>query len=114
MAPREPGIYRVRCADRPRLVYIGQSGRSLRTRLRQLRDGMRGAAAGKRQNTPHFAASCVADHAARGWTVEVSWIALPTVDKRERFGIECDLIAAYRRSEKANPTCQFAGVLDLE
>jgi hypothetical protein len=39
----------------------------------------------------------------------VSWIALANVDKRERLGIECDLIATYRRQEGSNPTCQFSG-----
>ena len=112
VAPMQPGIYRIRCSDRPGLVYIGQSGRSLRTRLRQLRDGMHDAEAGRPQNAPHFAAPCVYSHVARGWTIEVSWIAMPQVDKRERFGIEVDLIALYRRTEKASPTCQFAGALE--
>ncbi len=114
LAPSQPGIYRIRCSGRAGLVYIGQSGRSLRTRLRQLRDGMRLADAGKPQAAPHFAAPCVNTHASRGWKVEVSWIGMPDVDKRERFGVEVDLIALYRRTQKASPTCQFAGALEPE
>jgi hypothetical protein len=33
------------------------------------------------------------------------------VDKRERLGLEVDLIAAYRRVMGESPTCQFAGRL---
>jgi len=111
LAPAQAGIYRIRCTGRSGLIYIGQSGRSLRTRLRQLRDGMKDAEAGRPQNAPHFAAPCVYAHAAR-WGVEVSWVALPDIEKRERFGIEVDLIALYRRTEKTSPACQFAGVLE--
>lgn len=96
----------------PGLVYIGQSGRSIRTRLRQLLRGMGEAEAGRPQNAPHFAAPCINSHAVRGWIAEVSWIAMPTIDRRERFGVEVDLIALYRRTERASPTCQFAGVLE--
>jgi len=112
LAPSVAGIYRLRCAGRPGLIYIGQSGRSLRTRLRQLRDGMAEAAAGRPHSAPHFAAPCVQAHAAKGWAVEVSWIELEEVDRRERFGIEVDLIALYRRTVNQSPTCQFAGVLE--
>ncbi len=112
VAPILPGIYRVRCSGRTELIYIGESGRSIRTRLRQLRRGMLLAEAGARQNAPHVAAPCIHDHTARGWNVEVSWTSMLGIDKRERRGVEVDLIALYRRVTKASPTCQFAGELE--
>jgi hypothetical protein len=113
LAPVDPGIYRLRCAGEPGLIYIGQSGSSLRGRLRQLVRGIRNVSA-PNQHVPHFAAPCVRQHIDRSLTIEVSWIVLPPnqVDKRERFGIECDLMAAYRRSGGMSPTCQFSGELD--
>jgi hypothetical protein len=56
----------------------------------------------------HYAGGCVASHAA-GRAVVVSWIELPTIDRRELMGIEVDLIAAYRISTGGSPPCQFAG-----
>ena len=76
LAPRVAGIYHIRCQGEEGLVYIGQSGRSLRMRLRQLRDGMQLAASGQPRSAPHFAAGCVYQHAAQGSVIEVSWIEL--------------------------------------
>jgi hypothetical protein len=107
-APQEPGIYRLRCASTRGLIYIGESGRTLRKRLRELRRGLRNAAAGMQRDTGHWAAPHIFQVVGKA-VVEVSWIALANVDKRERLGIECDLIATYRRQEGSNPTCQFSG-----
>jgi len=48
-------------------------------------------------------------HECAGVVVEVSWVEMPNLDGRERLGVECELIAAYRKAIHANPACQFAG-----
>jgi hypothetical protein len=108
--PTEAGLSRVRLRDSPGLLYIGQTGRSLRGRFRQLRTSMRRAAGGLDARAPHVAGRCVREHERRGGMIEVSWVATADLDKRERLGRECDLIAAYRRATGENPPCQFAGM----
>lgn len=108
--PTVAGLYRVRTAGSPGLIYIGQTGRSLRGRFGQLRTSMRRAAEGMDARAPHVAGACVYQHQRRGATIEVSWVSAPDIDKRERLGREVDLIAAYRHSEGASPSCQFAGL----
>jgi len=44
--------------------------------------------------------------------VEGSWIEALHIDGRERKGIECELIGAYRKALGMNPTCQFAGEVE--
>lgn len=91
----------------------GARGGPRHTFLEPLVRGIRNVSA-PNQHVPYFAAPCVRQHIDRGLTVEVSWIVLPPdqVDKRERFGIERDLIVAYLRSGGMSPTCQFSGELD--
>jgi hypothetical protein len=108
--PVEPGIYRIRLRGSSRLIYIGQTGRSLRGRFGQLRASMRRAAEALDARAPHVAGACVFEHERRGGTVEVSWVPTPDLDKRERLGREVDLIAAYRRVAGESPACQFAGL----
>jgi len=66
-------------------------------------------AGGKDPGPPHVAGGCVLSFERKGGRVEVSWVAMPEVDRRERLGIECELIAAYRKTTGKNPACQFAG-----
>lgn len=109
LVPRGMGIYRVRIAGQPQLIYVGISKR-LRMRIGNLRRGV-----------GHSAASCVAAHRIQGHAVEISW-ALVTPSqmnvrhpddqeevKRELFGLETDLIAACRRLFGHSPACQFHG-----
>ncbi len=110
-----PGLYRLRCNGQVGLLYIGETGDSIRSRFGQLRKAMqyaaegRYAAKGKVGGPPHVAGGCVWKHVCAGRVIEVSWIESPDLDKRERKGVECDLIAAYRRRMGVSPTCQFAG-----
>ena len=53
-APSEPGLYRIRAVGQDPLVYIGQTGGPLRSRLRELRRNV--AAAEVPYNDPHTAA----------------------------------------------------------
>jgi hypothetical protein len=53
-APSEPGLYRIRAVGQDRLVYIGQTGGPLRSRLQSLRQNV--AAPEVPYNDPHTAA----------------------------------------------------------
>jgi hypothetical protein len=103
----EQGLYRFRVAGRSGLLYIGETGRTLKERL----DGHRRAAriAGQQPTTQHAAfAAAVRDHWAAGRDVEVSWATLPKgFPREERKGVECELIAAYRATVGRNPDFQF-------
>lgn len=119
-APDTPGLYRLRCHGHPGLIYIGETGDSLRGRFRQLRKATHYAAQGKyialgkAGGPPHVAGGCVWKHECAGLAVEVSWVEAPNLDKRDRKGVECELIAAYRKARGDNPACQFAGDLEDE
>lgn len=116
--PDVPGLYRLRCQGQSGLIYIGETGRPLRERFYQLRKAMhyasqgKYAAMGKTGGPPHVAGGCVWKHKCAGFVIEMSWVEAPHLDKRDRKGVECELIAAYRKTMRANPACQFAG--DLE
>src|SRR5258708_3887623 len=113
-----PGLYRLRCHGQAGLIYIGETGDSIKARFGQLRKAMeyaaqgRYAAKGKVGGPPHVAGGCVWKHVCVGHVIEVSWTEAPNLDKRERKGVECDLIAACRKIMGVSPACQFAG--DLE
>jgi hypothetical protein len=117
-APDAPGLYRIRCANRDGLIYIGETGDSLRGRFRQLKKAMEYAERGKYVEQgkiggpPHVAGGCVWNHKQARHVIEVSWIDATGIEEREIRGIECELIAAYRKTKHASPVCQFAG--DLE
>src|SRR4051812_48599683 len=67
----EPGLYRVRPIEQTRLSYIGQTGRNLRVRLRELRVGVYAIA--MPYNDPHTAApGHWAYRVAEGWDFECS------------------------------------------
>ena len=108
-APDTPGLYRLRCKRQSGLIYIGETGDSLRTRLRQLRKATEYVARGRPPGPPHVAGGCVLEHENAGFVVEVSWVEKPTLDSRDRKGVECELIAAYRKTTGKNPICQFGG-----
>lgn len=119
-APDSPGLYRIRCADQATLIYIGETCKSLRGRFRQLRKAMEYARQGKYSSQgkvggpPHVAGGCVLRHALAGASIEISWVDGSGLDRREIMGIECELIAAYRKTRRQNPVCQFAGDLEDE
>jgi hypothetical protein len=110
LVPKEQGIYRVRCRSHghPELIYIGISERGLRSRIGSLRRGVR-VVPDPVERLGHIAAPCVASHLQAGNAVEISWAALPKMDKRELMGREVDLIAACRRRFRESPACQFHG-----
>ena len=111
-APDTAGVYRIRCKGRAGLIYIGETGDSLRNRFRQLRKATVYVTQGKPPGPPHVAGACVLGYERAGFTVEVSWLEKPDLDTRDRKGMECDLIAAYRTIMSASPPCQFGGCCD--
>jgi hypothetical protein len=61
LVPQGMGIYRLRSADHPDLIYAGISCRRIRTRISNLRNG-----------AGHYAAPCAAAHVSQGHVVEIS------------------------------------------
>ena len=106
-----PGIYRVRHLDRDGLTYIGQTGRSLRGRVRALagcyKDEMP-------YTDPHVAApSLWAVRQEYGPDFQVSVIEPDDIDQRQRrLSIEEALIAVYRRESGENTTANFGRIIE--
>ena len=97
--PRKQGIYRIRARRGTGLLYIGISVR-LAGRLQGLERAIH-----RPDHKGHYAGRCV----SRAQGVEISWVVLDDLDKRELMGRELDLVAAYRRVTNSSPRCQFAG-----
>ena len=109
--PNQPGIYRARPVDGTILAYIGQTGRSLRQRMRELRvfynspDEMP-------WNDPHTAAQSLwAWWDAEGCDFEVSVAPLPShggeEGRRHRLGQEAYLLWKYRCEHGSSPLCNY-------
>lgn len=106
-----PGLYRVRHLNRDGLTYIGQTGRSLRGRLRALA----GCYEEEMPYTdPHVAAPCLwAVRQEHGPEFEVSVIEPKRVEEKQtRLSIEEALIAVYRRESGENTTANFGRIID--
>ena len=92
--PRAPGLYRVRAMGHTSLVYIGQTGRSLRERVRTL--CLRSLDTDMPFNDPHTAAPNLwAWRRSEGWDFEAS-IAECDPPDADRQGLECCLLWEYR------------------
>lgn len=92
--PAAPGLYRTRPSGQPRLSYIGQTGRSLRMRLRELARGV--YATIMPYNDPHTAApGHWAYRIADGIDFECSAAPMALPDA-ERQGLEDYLLWQYR------------------
>ncbi|HXA27348.1 MAG TPA: GIY-YIG nuclease family protein [Candidatus Angelobacter sp.] len=104
---KQAGIYRFAVPRRRGLVYIGQTS-VLRRRLA----GHARAAKDARESTKRRLGfhHKLAAHFDQGGRIRVSWTALESLDKADRLGIECDLIAAHRTIVGSNPTWQFLAI----
>ncbi len=101
--PPSAGVYRVKPVNKDILVYIGETGRSLRERLRTLC----GEVAKKSMpfNDPHTAAPCLwALKEAGGMEFECS-AAPRNLGTRQRKGLECYLLWKYRLERGESPLC---------
>lgn len=109
--PTEPGVYRVWHPDYDELVYIGETGRSLRGRVRALARGVYADRMPYRD--PHTAAPCLwAIRAEHGPELAVSVATPGAADtKRARKGFEAALIAVHRRDVGTSPTANFARMI---
>lgn len=103
----DPGLYRVRHVDYEGLVYIGETGRSLRGRIYSLR---RGIYDGEMPfSDPHTASPslwAIVDRHGPGFEVSGATPAMAE-DKQQRKAIEDALIALHRRGTKTNLVGNF-------
>lgn len=109
--PTDPGLYRIRHLEREGLKYIGETGRSLRGRVRAL---TRGAYADEMPyRDPHVGAPCMwAIHQEAGPEFEVSHTTPDeATHKATRKSMEAALIATYRRAEGESPTGAFSRII---
>jgi len=109
--PTDEGLYRVRHPDYEQLVYIGETGRSTRGRVRAL---ARGAYADEMPyRDPHTAAPCLwAINDKHGPDFELS-VATPdrATEKQHRKGTEEALIALHRREYETSPVANFGRII---
>lgn len=107
----DAGLYRVRHPAFDRLVYVGETGRSTRGRVRDL---ARGAYADEMPyRDPHTAAPTLwAIRNEYGPELEFSWVApARVVDKQTRKAIEIALIAIHRRELGVSPIANFGRII---
>jgi hypothetical protein len=92
--PRTQGLYRVRPIGQDRLAYIGQTGRSLRERVRTL--CLRTLDTDMPFNDPHTAAPNLwAWRQTEGWNYEAS-VTVCDLSAADRQALECNLLWQYR------------------
>jgi len=102
--PDRPGLYRIRSVETGRILYIGQTGRSLRGRLGSLR-GVYGDV--MPYNDPHTAGPALWAHRMEfGETFEVS-VAELEVDKADRMGREALEVTKQRIIDGCSPAYNF-------
>lgn len=102
--PRVAGLYRIRSAETGAVLYIGQTGRSLRARLGQL-GGVYGDV--MPYNDPHTAGPALWAHRFEtGETFEVS-VAVLEVDRIYRMGREALEITKRRMIDGHSPAYNF-------
>jgi len=101
--PNKPGFYRVRALGRDELFYIGQTGRTLRERVRDLiRNSMKDDMP---YNDPHTAGpSLWAWRDEEALTFEVS-CSTSNMDTRERKGYEDYLLWKYHLEKGESTLC---------
>lgn len=113
LLPKSPGLYRVRPIGKDFLIYIGQTGRSLRERMGQLRVYTKSDSE-MPYNDPHTAApSLWAWRDVEGWEFECSvapaeFEGLTKSDSKQlREGLESYLLWKYRLERGESTNCNF-------
>lgn len=103
--PSQPGLYRVKASDSVELMYIGQTGLSLRSRIQQLRAGLMWAE--MPFNDPHTATPNLWCYRVESnLSYEVS--AAPFLgSKPDRMATECFLLWQYRLARGESSLCNF-------
>lgn len=101
--PSEPGLYRVKSLGDNTLVYIGQTGRSLKERIRTLRNNT--LSEKMPFNDPHTASPCLwAYRVESGMDYEIS-ATHQDKSKEDRMAIECFLLWQYRVENGSSTLC---------
>jgi hypothetical protein len=99
-----PGLYRIRSVETGRILYVGQTGRSLRGRLAQLK-GVYGEL--MPYNDPHTVGPALWAHRIdTGETFEASVVVLE-VDRADRMGREALEITKQRIIDGCSPAYNF-------
>ena len=102
--PKLPGLYRIRSVETGRILYIGQTGRSLKERMGALK-GVYGDE--MPYNDPHTAGPALWAHRIEfGETFEVS-VAPLEVDKADRMGREALEVTKRRIIDGTSPAYNF-------
>ena len=97
---KSPGLYRIRLTHNNKLAYIGQTGRDLRDRTRQLASKVNNSQDNPPWNDPHTAAPALwAWKIENGYRYEVSVFAID-LETRERQCLEDMLLYQYRLEAK--------------
>ena len=106
--PGSPGLYRIRlvCNEQVQMAYIGQSGRSLKVRVSDLRYVY--------SDTMPYKAPHTAGPSLWAWrhkfplsSFEVSVACFPDVPDALRLGLESLALAWHRQQYQVSPLCQF-------
>lgn len=110
--PNESGLYRIRHPVFDCLVYIGETGRSVRGRVGALARGTFADTMPFRD--PHTAAPtlwAIREEYGRGF--ECSWVTPElAADKQTRKGLEAALIACHRLGADKSPVANFGRIID--
>jgi hypothetical protein len=109
--PVSSGLYRVRHPDKEGFEYIGETGNSLRQRIRHLAQGVRADEMPYRD--PHTAAPCLwAILDKIGGKLEFSFCN-PEISRseRDRKGLEAATIALNRKIQGESPTANFGRII---
>jgi len=102
--PDRPGLYRIRSVETGRILYVGQTGRSLRGRLGSLR-GVYGDE--MPYNDPHTVGPALWAHRIdTGETFEAS-VAVLEVDNADRMGREALEVTKQRIIDGCSPAYNF-------
>lgn len=105
--PTASGLYRVRRSDSTEIVYIGQTGKGLRDRLRMLSGTY---ATEMPYNDPHTAAPALwALRRSENVEFDVSVVQL-SGNKQSIVGEECVAITMHRRKSGSSPAFNFGGM----
>lgn len=103
LLPKEPGLYRVRAEHGNSLVYVGETGRTLRERLSALRKGALSDL--MPFNDPHTAAPNLwAWRQEEHWQYECS-VASFSGSHTQRKALECLLLWKYRLEKGESTLC---------
>ena len=103
---KRPGVYRVRPVGKDFLMYIGETSRTVRERLNELRNNLKGADL-MPWNDPHTAApSLWAWHNAEHYEYECS-VAPLDLSSQNRRGTESFLLYKYRQERRESTLCNF-------